>query len=395
MAIKKSGSVDWTMGKLMAIVLAIVFLVIIVLGWSSAVKPLHERAAGMLDGVLLFFVNIWDGGGDDNGAYCFEKDVVIDGVGKGVATYCKENRKEYREVNLSESVKWVKVDVDYFRSDYGGFSFGRDDLLFGLDEKYVIYNKISDFYFERDLFNFYVEANEKYEEVYVGNEGSSDVDKRAEFFIYVKVGSDEYRWAEDLKAWEKCESSESCYFKEQSPVKEWYKNISGSWEQVGSTDFEYIKDKIKYGVFDFSFRIDSVADDKYSDWSYKGGDSFEFLKEKRIDAKVLYGEALGDEFIKLLEESYLDDGRFDSMSIEAVDMLSILHSPELIFDVSGKRYKIGRVSNEEKPDFVLMKSASDGSFSELGYMDSLRLDDEEFEKVVVVNRVRKFLEEED
>jgi hypothetical protein len=67
----KDGAVEWSVGKLMAIVLAVVLLVIVIFGWSGAVKPLADRTGGVINEVLIFFGIRGDGGGVE----CIEEKV--------------------------------------------------------------------------------------------------------------------------------------------------------------------------------------------------------------------------------------------------------------------------------------------------------------------------------
>ena len=54
------GAVEWSVGKLMSIVLLIVVLVLVIYGVSSGgLMPLFERAERMFDEVLLFFGDFW------------------------------------------------------------------------------------------------------------------------------------------------------------------------------------------------------------------------------------------------------------------------------------------------------------------------------------------------
>ena len=63
MRMDKCGAVNWTIGRLIAVVLAIALLVIVVFGWNNAVVPLYERVEGRLNEVLIL-LNIRDGGDD-------------------------------------------------------------------------------------------------------------------------------------------------------------------------------------------------------------------------------------------------------------------------------------------------------------------------------------------
>jgi hypothetical protein len=58
----KSG-LEWPVGRLMATILAVVLLIIIVLGWSGAIKPLSSQIGSRFNDVFLFYYN-WRSDGD-------------------------------------------------------------------------------------------------------------------------------------------------------------------------------------------------------------------------------------------------------------------------------------------------------------------------------------------
>jgi len=55
------GSTDWTMGKLLAAVLAIALLVIVIFGWNDAIRPLYGRLKGKVSEVLILLNPWYDG----------------------------------------------------------------------------------------------------------------------------------------------------------------------------------------------------------------------------------------------------------------------------------------------------------------------------------------------
>ncbi len=86
----KRASADWTVGKLLTIILVVVLLALMVYGFSSkAIYPLKDKIVMMWDNTLGMF-----GFGDkDSGSDEFCEEVVVDDVGSGTLClsqdYCK------------------------------------------------------------------------------------------------------------------------------------------------------------------------------------------------------------------------------------------------------------------------------------------------------------------
>jgi hypothetical protein len=96
---KKRGSVDWTIGKLLAIVLLIVVIVIVIWGLTTGgLTPLIERTGGKFDEVLILLSRL--GGKQPSGAECVFQNVNIDGVGVGDSALCKT----YCNISLNEEL---------------------------------------------------------------------------------------------------------------------------------------------------------------------------------------------------------------------------------------------------------------------------------------------------
>lgn len=86
--LNKIGATQWTIGKLMTIVLLVIVLALVMYGVSTkGLNPLIEKAGGMFDSVqLLFgFGEDSDVEGDCGDSYSAE----IEGVGSGMITRCK------------------------------------------------------------------------------------------------------------------------------------------------------------------------------------------------------------------------------------------------------------------------------------------------------------------
>jgi len=161
----RRGSVDWTVGKLLAIVLAVVLLVIVLFGWSSAVKPLVERAGGKIDEVLILLHMRNDGGGD---VECIEKDVTIEGVGEGRATYCRE----YCEIEMDEVVYFgSNRNIKIFRYEGGEISYKNYEEGNWILGTSLIFERGVDF--ERNVQGVYNILEKIYEEIFL-KEGVTD-----------------------------------------------------------------------------------------------------------------------------------------------------------------------------------------------------------------------------
>ena len=142
---KKKGATDWTVGKLMTIILAIVLLALIIYGISTGgINPLKERIVGMWDNVLGMLP--WGDGGDGE-AYCerrfvedigwgnfcigkkeckiqFEEKIVIgiDHISKNSVSYDEETDFAFLNGNLmrwevGEVSGWVLIQ-DNFLQDF-------------------------------------------------------------------------------------------------------------------------------------------------------------------------------------------------------------------------------------------------------------------------------------
>ena len=63
MVFRKRGAIDWTVGKLLSLILAVLLLVLITYGFSTgAITPLKERIMGQINNVLLMLGSIKGGG---------------------------------------------------------------------------------------------------------------------------------------------------------------------------------------------------------------------------------------------------------------------------------------------------------------------------------------------
>ncbi len=110
---QKEGSVDWTVGKLLSIVLLIIVIVLVVWGITTGgLNPLIEKTGGKFDEVLIL-LNKLRGIDEPSDVDCIYENVDIDGVGQGLATFCKT------ECNIS-----LNKPLDYFNSNKFKFKEG-------------------------------------------------------------------------------------------------------------------------------------------------------------------------------------------------------------------------------------------------------------------------------
>ncbi|MBU3923390.1 MAG: hypothetical protein KJ592_00575 [Nanoarchaeota archaeon] len=113
--VDKKGGVDWTVGKLMTIVLAVVVVVLVVFGITTGgLNPLIERMGGAMDEarLLLSFLD-WNGGHGASGDCDFLD--VSESFGKGKLERCQD----YCEMVLEKPMDYSKVDKLRLRNEDG------------------------------------------------------------------------------------------------------------------------------------------------------------------------------------------------------------------------------------------------------------------------------------
>ena len=151
--LRKRGAVEWSVGKLMSIVLLIVVLALVVYGVSSGgLMPLFERANSSFNEVLLFFgVGDDDDSGDGECAKSYSVNIVD--VGDGMLTKCRLGCEFVLDVK--DNLKFADLNSKLFKYNMkngvmndGGikddgqwYSFNQNYL--GLDiEKIELYREI-------------------------------------------------------------------------------------------------------------------------------------------------------------------------------------------------------------------------------------------------------------
>lgn len=277
----KRGAVEWTVGKLMSIVLLVIFLALVVYGISvNGFNPLFERAGGMVDSVLLLF---HIGGDGSESRDCIEIDgKVIEGVGVGKLIKCMD----YCEIEFEEGVDLVgynektKEIISDVSSNKFRLRYYNNDLEFFYDNIYLStkYNEVDAF--KAELYKKFFGALKKksddiflyssYKEIY-----PDFYDDVEDDVIYFQV----YEYPEDIllrrKTFLKMEYSSDDsfdYFKTYSFSED------ASWSEVKESYFKnlilYSRDEYQKGTFwsyGFDFNKDSLMvpeDVAFGSWFY-------------------------------------------------------------------------------------------------------------------------------
>jgi hypothetical protein len=126
---KKIGSTEWTIGKLLTFVLLIVFLILVVYGISTGgFKPLIEKVSGQIDSVLILF-HIKD----DNGGSSTCNSILIKNLdgGNELLNYLKlTDESAYLEVCKSGSCTMYNAGADnYFLKNNALYNLRKGEKL--------------------------------------------------------------------------------------------------------------------------------------------------------------------------------------------------------------------------------------------------------------------------
>jgi hypothetical protein len=134
---KKRGSAQWTVGKLLTIVLLIIFLVLVVYGISTGgFRPIVERIGGMFDNVMILIYRITGTGGEGNTGECYYTTANIDGVGAGMLVLCKDKCNFSLATHDDKLLfrNFVKTEKSFFVQREGGHLLNRDRLIINIEE---------------------------------------------------------------------------------------------------------------------------------------------------------------------------------------------------------------------------------------------------------------------
>ena len=96
----KRAASDWTVGKLMAIVLAIIILAIVIYGISTGgINPLVNKIKGMGQEVMAR-LRFWDEGSGDDSDCVYRKDILVFDDIRGYMTLCSYECKVDLDVSI-------------------------------------------------------------------------------------------------------------------------------------------------------------------------------------------------------------------------------------------------------------------------------------------------------
>lgn len=119
----KRGATEWTVGKLLAIILAVLVLALVIYGISTGgFKPLFEKVEGAFNNVLIM-LNLKEDSAGSSGECLKPKDASISGVGEGELVICKEYCSLLLEKPLSLGLSYGAT-LDSSRVFYYNYSNG-------------------------------------------------------------------------------------------------------------------------------------------------------------------------------------------------------------------------------------------------------------------------------
>lgn len=269
----KIGATNWTMGKLLTIVLAIVFLVLVIYGVSSGgLNPLIERAGGMFDQVLLLFgmedrdVDL----GDDCGA---PYRVDIAGVGSGLVTECLGECNINFDNAIPDVGKDILLDISRtpftLRSDMGNILENKIVNLAEIGEKREVY------FLLRDTFYTAIRGVET-SGVPLAEDNSDEIkDLMGQWndMLYLKVVR---RGDLELK-----------YQMRSSGGGDWYKLEGGEWVKKSWSDSEGLQE-IYFESLDAMFSKDNEVYWRVGEYD-EYYDAYQSLEGAELDSSTLGG----------------------------------------------------------------------------------------------------------
>ncbi|MFH0711603.1 MAG: hypothetical protein V1889_00590 [archaeon] len=383
----KGGAVEWSVGKLMSIVLLVILLVLIVYGVSSGgLIPLKDRVEGMVNEVLLMFGD-GDNGGD--GVECLdESDVFIEGVGDGKIIYCKG----YCEIRMDNDFKFADLNSNRFKYniDSGVMNDGgvKDDGKWHSFDQSFVGLDVDKINIVGQLYKSYKGAYEKYFNIHKRSRVDMSLELRSEFKIYIRIGANLYRWMEDLASWEVCSSrvgdkniEEYCFSDEKG---RWDIRVGDGWESVEDygEEFNYF-DKLMVGWRsgnDFWYSTD------FTNLIWEKNPTLILMQEVREKEIEKYEDGLNLEFKELLDYD-LQGGKF------SVDVVGVVNSPIVVVndEVGNKRaivqIKMSGYLNDVGVDVV----APDGSNAFFYAVE--KMSDKELDDVIRLNKIYEFLKD--
>ena len=386
--LNKSGATQWTIGKLMTMVLLLVVLALVAYGVSTkGLNPLIERAGGMFDSVQILFGFRDDKSvdGDCGNSYLVE----IERVGNGMITRCKGScAVELEEgLDIGKIFNWTQGSLFVRKGSNWEMIFDFiDNLPLAIKEREV--NKI---------------LKEDYKAYFGSSEGSSFMGSGiVPINILVKgniLGRKYFKWAEGV----------------------WFEEKENKWEERGWDDLEGLK-KIYSKSGTVSYRVGTSSAKVRYNYNVKSKD-FVLFEDIRADEDsyelfdIFWGKNPGKisddydfeifqnwfffEKKKVIEnQKVLDD--------ELRNFEELLPS-ESLGDFEGKPYYLflDRDSDGDGvfyletfvekyglkgEDLILVKGDGRDGWEFAESLSTLVGTEEEFEERIKIHQIRKFLE---
>ena len=377
------GATQWTIGRLMMIVLLIMVLVLVVYGISTkGLNPLIERVGGMFDSIQLMF---GFGGGSGSEEECVVYSEYIAGVGEVIVSSCRGScGVELGEgLSLGKEFNWTGESLFVRKgSDWDEIWDEIEDLPSVIGGREA--NKI---------------LMEEFES-HVGGDVSFMSSRIVPIYFWVKgnLGGGKYfKWEDES----------------------WFEEKDNQWEKRSWDSFGGLK------------KIYSESDDLFNDDEvyYRVG-----ISSKELERHLVVGneDFVSFENIRGVEDSYilLDIFVGDSGQIDSGDDFQIfqdwffsegkeIEERQKVLDEglrnfegllsSGESYLLGVVRDSDGEGvfylensggkyglkgegLVLVRGDSEAGWVVAESLSMMSVDDEEFEKRVKLHKVRKFLE---
>jgi len=159
---EKKGASEWSVGKMLAIIMTVLIIVLVIYGVSSgALNPLIERISGIADGIQTYFEDgdfVKDDGrfkieGVGEGKLYISKEKCVavfdNDAGLGNYTFDWDKKTFYKsddvyEVNGEDRIYYLTFnefvlawEFHYIQSNPGGFQTSYQVSGFALDDKYI------------------------------------------------------------------------------------------------------------------------------------------------------------------------------------------------------------------------------------------------------------------
>ena len=389
---RKRGATQWTIGKLMTIVLLVIVLALVVYGVSTkGLNPLIERAGGMFDSVQLMFG--FGEGASDKGDCGKPYLQYVEMVGEGTVIRCKGSCSIKFEEGLSfgNEFNWT-----------GGSLFVQSGTH--QDEIFDIIDDLPSAIKEREANQILREEYESYTSSFDDDSFMNPAVMPIYFLVKGNGGRKYFKWDNGVWFEEKYNNWEGASWIEDEGLKKIYSE-SDDWfsddevfysigvpesgmkfiSRVGQEGFVPVED-IKAGedyyelldIFEGdSGQIDSEDDFKiFQEW---------FLSEKQ---KMKESKNASDSrFIQLEELLPLESsGEFMGEPYSLFVVRDLYGEVVFYLGTSGEKYGL------KGEDLDLVKGSEDNRWDISETYSTLFRAQEEFEEYIKIHKIRKFLE---